>query len=734
VRNRFSLAVFVFAFGLLLPAPLAHQSVIAQAPTESGQAPVAIRGFAPSRAAAQKELEGKLQRVPDPASAERHLRTITSEPHMAGTDGSRRVAEYLRDQYRSFGLEAELATYKVWLPHPAEVKLELLTPEKKELGTQEDPFEWDKDSYTKNAVIGYNGYSPSGEVTAEVVYANYGLPADYRRLKELGVNAEGKIVLVRYGGAFRGVKVRVAEENKAAGVLIYSDPTDDGYMVGDAYPRGPFRPPSAIQRGSIYYGFLYSGDPLTPGVAATESARRLDSAKAETLPRIPAMPINYRDAEHILRNLGGPRVPREWQGGLPFTYHAGQGQAVVHMKLVMDYQLRTIYDPIARLRGENDDEWVIVGNHHDAWVFGAVDPSSGTTALLEAARALGELARTGWKPRRTIVIANWDAEEFGLIGSVEWVEEHRAELQRRAVAYINVDSAVSGPNFGSSATPSLREFIREAAREVADPRTGRSVYDAWRENQESGRGRRAAPTVPQTPGASPLRGESEVTLGILGSGSDFTAFFHHSGIPSLDIGFGGEYGVYHSLYDNFYWMKTWGDPTFAYHATAARMISVLVARLAEADVLPFDYETSAAEISRYIAELEPAVKSAGEGRLDLKPLTDAAAAFAGSAARARKALNAQEGPAADPKRRARINRALIETEHAFLSPQGLTGRTWYKHLIYAPGSYAGYAATTLPGVREAIEKRDWETARREAAALADALRRAAATLDRIPTP
>jgi N-acetylated-alpha-linked acidic dipeptidase len=713
---RTKIAIWTLAVGSLLPTPLAQQSAIAQAPTS-------IRGFAPERVAAQRELEQKLLRLADPAVAERNLRFLTSEPHLAGTDGSRRVAEYLRDQYQSFGLEAELATYKVWLPHPKEVRLELLTPEKKVLGTQEDPFERDPDSLNKSAVLGYNGFSPSGEVTAPVVYANYGLPADYKRLAELDVNVEGKIVLVRYGGAFRGVKVRVAEENKAAAVIIYSDPADDGYVAGDAYPRGPWRPESAIQRGSIYYGFIYSGDPLTPGIAATESALRLDPAKAETLPRIPAMPINYRDAEQILQTMNGPRVPREWQGGLPLSYHAGPSQSPVHVKLVMDYQLRTIYDPVARLRGQNDNEWVVVGNHHDAWVFGAVDPSSGTTALLEAARALGDRARSGWKPRRTIVLANWDAEEFGLIGSVEWVEEHRAELQRKAVAYINVDSAVSGPNFGASASPSLREFVRDVAREITDPRTGRSVYEAWAENQQKGRGRRVPAGLAQQPDSAP-------SLGVLGSGSDFTPFFHHAGIPSLDVGFGGEYGVYHSTYDNFYWMKTWGDPSFAYHAAAGRLIALMLARFAEADALPFNYENYASEIQRYVMEVQAVVKSDPDGKVDLKNLFESVEKFAASAERAQKLLRHPK-IFEDSKQMARMNRALVETEQAFLSPSGLAGRSWYKHTIYAPGSYSGYAAVTLPGVREAIERRDWDAARREAAALAEAVRRAAASLDRV---
>lgn len=710
---RAFLAVGIF---LLWPAPTRLRSQ--QLPGDS------IRGFAASRVAAQRALEQKLQSIPTPAGAERHLRIITAEPHLAGTEGSRRVAEYMRDQLRSFGFEAELVQYKVWLNQPKEVTLEMVTPESKALGSQEEPFEWDKDTYNRNVIRGFNGYSPSGEVTAPVVYANYGLHEDYRRLEELGISVAGKIVLVRYGRSFRGVKTRIAEEHKAAGVLIYSDPADDGYVAGDIYPRGPYRPPSGIQRGSIYYGSNYSGDPLTPGIAATDGAKRLDPSEASTLPRTPTLPINYRDASEILKHLGGPRVPREWQGGLPFTYHVGPGQAVLHMRLVMDCQLRPIYDVIGKLRGQNDEEWVILGNHHDAWVFGAVDPSSGTASALETARALGELARGGWKPRRTIIIAGWDAEEYGLIGSTEWVEDNLAELQRKAVAYVNMDSAVSGNAFGGSGTPSLKELVRESTREVRDPKTNGSVFDVWKERAQRGEGRRRATGS----GASAQR-DPEVPLGNLGSGSDFTPFFQHAGIPSVDIGFGGEYGVYHSVYDNFYWMKNFGDPEFLYHATAARVAGVLLLRLSEADVLPFDYAAYSAEIENYVSDLQAAANAAGEGKLDLRGVWDAARQLKASAENAMKTVRAlQGGTVPDSAKLANLNRTLRAVEQAFLSP-GLASRPWYRHSVYAPGTYTGYEVVLLPGVREAVDKGDWEAARKEAVALADSLRRAAGKLD-----
>jgi N-acetylated-alpha-linked acidic dipeptidase len=686
-----------------------------------------IRGFAPSRVNAQRELEARLRRIPDADHAEGNLRRLTSEPHMAGTDGSRRVAEWLRDQYHSFGFSSEIVSYRAFIPHPVEVKLELLEPEKKDLATAEQPFEWDKDTYNKDAVMGFNAYSPSGEVTAPVVYVNYGAPEDYRDLEALGVSVAGKIALARYGRNYRGVKARLAEEHKAAGLLIYSDPGDDGYAAGDPYPRGPWRPMSSIQRGSILYTEIYPGDPLTPGDASNDSARRLSPEEAKSLPRIPTLPINAQDAAAILPHLGGLQAPRTWQGGLPFTYHLGPGQATVHLKLVMDYQQRTLYDVISRLRGSNDDEWIVLGNHHDAWVYGAVDPSSGTTVMLETARALGELARSGWKPRRTFVIGEWDGEELGLIGSTEWVEGHMAELQAKAVAYINTDVGVAGPNFSSSAVPSLKEFVREATREVTDPRTGRSVYEVWKERIERRQSGRSGPAHSE-PSASPAE---DVPLGSLGAGSDFCPFLDHAGIPSMDVGSGGDYGVYHALYDDFYWMKHFGDPSFAYHAEMARILGTLTLRLSEADVLPFDYSAYAEEIERSVGDLEKQAGEGDEARVDLKLVKDGSAAFTAAAGRATRALEAVAPARPDPAQARQLNRALVSVERALLAPDGLAGRPWYKHTIYAPGAYAGYAAVVMPGVSEALERHDSPTAQREALALGTALERASARLDEV---
>ena len=689
---------------------------------------LAIRGFASARVAAERALEQQMRAIPDPARAESNLRHITLEPHMAGTEASHRLAEWLRDQYRSYGFDADIVSYSVWLAQPREVQLELTSPEKKILATPEQPFAVDPDTYNKNIVAGFNTYSPSGDVTAPVVYVNYGMQDDYRELDSLGISVEGKIAIARYGGCYRGIKAKLAEEHEAVGLIIYSDPEDDGYVAGDVYPNGPWRPMSGIQRGSVVYTEIYPGDPLTPGEAAGPNAKRLAPSDAANLPRIPTMPINSQDASVILANLGGPHVPREWQGGLPFTYHVGPGAAVAHMKLVMDYQQRTLYDVIAKLRGTNDNEWVVLGNHHDAWVFGAVDPGSGTATMLETARAFGELIRTGWKPRRTIVMCEWDGEEPGLIGSTEWVEENRAELQAKAVAYINTDVGVAGPNFTSAATPSLKELVREVTREVQDPRDIRSVYNVWLDRatrqQEEPSGIARPPSAKFTaPGVVPLEA--------LGAGSDFCPFFDHAGIPSLDAGFVGDYGVYHSMYDDFYWMKKFGDPSFEYHVALAKILGTLALRLDESDTLPFDYSAYAAEISRAANELATRATKQGISGADVQAVTNAATQLTASAAAVSQAMQHWvSAPPASTKQH-EINHELVSVEQALLAPEGLAGRTWYKHTIYAPGMYAGYAAEVLPGVNEALDRKDTATFNSEAASLAAALRRASARLDEI---
>ena len=685
-----------------------------------------MAGFAPAHVAEERQLEAKFRKIPDVAHAQSNLRRLTSEPHMAGTDASRHVAEWLRDQYRSFGFDAEMVTYTAWMPQPREVTLELTKPQVKILATAEKPIGADKATQDKRIIPAFHSYSPSGEVTAPVVYANYGTRSDYDQLAALGANVEGKIVIARYGHGYRGIKVKLAEEHKAAAVILYSDPQDDGAVLGPTYPNGPWRPVSGIQRGSIIYTQVYPGDPLTPDVAATPSATRLAPADAANLPHIPALPVNAQDAAVILGNLGGVRAPEGWQGGLPFGYHIGPGDSEAHMRLVMEYKERPLYNVIAKLPGTDDGEWVILGNHHDAWVYGAADPGSGTASLLETARGLGTLAKSGWKPRRTIVICQWDGEEEGLLGSTEWVEANISELQQKAVAYINTDIGVDGPDFEAAAVPSLKELVREVTRDVEDPKTGQSVHDSWA-NHVARERKNPSRTGPQPPPPDPL---GKLPLGALGSGSDYSAFLDHAGIPSIDVAFTGPYGVYHSLYDDFNWMKRFGDPTFAYHAALAQILGTLALRLNEADILPFDYPTYALEIEH--AATDVFVKTTNQEDEDALAATlDAAARLSASAHRASEALRAISDAPLDPTQSQQINHALASIDQQLLAPKGLSRRPWFKHTIFAPGSYEGYTATLIPGENEELLRNDSAALRREAAFLTAAFLRASARLDEI---
>ncbi|MGH9970951.1 MAG: M28 family metallopeptidase, partial [Pyrinomonadaceae bacterium] len=577
--------------------------------------------------------------------------------------------------------------------------------------------------------------------TAPLVYVNYGLPPDYDALKKLGVSVKGKIALARYGNSFRGVKAKVAEQEGAIGLIIYSDPADDGYMQGETYPKGPWRPSSSAQRGSVQYLFQYPGDPLTPGKPSIPGVARLKIEEATDLTRIPVQPISYGDARRLLEPLRGPVRPRGFQGGLPFAYHVGGTDDVrVHLKTEMDYQLRKIWNVISTIEGGDEkDRWVIMGNHRDAWTFGAVDPNSGTTAMLEAARGFGQLLKNGWKPRRTIVLGSWDGEEYGLIGSTEWAEELSSELKEKAVAYLNMDAAVSGANFGASSVPSLWKLIRDATRDVRDPKTGKSVYQQWQD-----RARETQPDAELTDAESGSDARiAEARIGALGSGSDYTPFLQHLGIPALDMGFGGDYGVYHSAYDSFHWMSQFGDPTFAYHVTAAQLWGTVALRLAEADALPFDYTDYGEQIRDFFTE---SVKTAKRRNLstafDEKAMNEAVADFSKEAARVEKSrqetvreIESTRVEANDRHPRAvarlkRINEALLATERALTDSEGLRGRPWYKHQIYAPGLYTGYAAQPLPDFRQALDDRNGAEARAALSKIGAAIKRATETLRR----
>jgi N-acetylated-alpha-linked acidic dipeptidase len=677
----------------------------------------ALDGFTRQSSATQRTREEQFRAVPAPDSAREHLRRLTAEPHVAGTKEDYETAIYVRDQIRGYGVPAELKEYEVLLPYPKQPSiLEIVGKRRERLTVKEAVVPEDPTSSSPKIIPLFNGYSPSGDVTAPLVYVNYGLPPDYEALKKLGVDVKGKIVLARYGNSFRGVKAKVAEENGAIGLIIYSDPSDDGYTQGDVYPKGPWRPASSAQRGSVQYLFLYPGDPLTPGKPSIPGIARLKIEEAVDLTRIPVQPISYGDARRLLEPMRGPLRPRGFQGGLPFAYHVGGTDDVrVHLKTEMDYQVRKIWNVIARIEGnEEKDHWVIMGNHRDAWTFGAVDPNSGTSAMLEVARGFGQLLKNGWKPHRTIILGSWDGEEYGLIGSTEWAEEYADELKIKAVAYLNMDAAVSGANFGASSVPSLWKLIRGATRDVRDPKTGKSLYQQW---QDRSRDSLPEPDMTDAQTGSDVN-VAEARIGALGSGSDYTPFLQHLGVPSLDMGFGGDYGVYHSAYDSFYWMTHFGDPTFVYHVAAAQLWGTIAMRLADADGLPFDYVDYGNQIRDFFTEsMRTARRRNLSGAFDQKEMSDAIEDFSREAGRVEKRrqetvleVERTRSEATDQRQRAEaklkvINDALLATERALTDARGLRGRPWYRHQIYAPGFYTGYAAQPLPDFRQALEDR-----------------------------
>jgi N-acetylated-alpha-linked acidic dipeptidase len=694
-------------------------------PANDTQVP-SIFGFHSS--ADQSAVERRFLAVPDPKLAEEHLRILTQAPHMAGTPEDKATADYVAQKFRDAGLETEIVEYRVWMNYPAEITLDMTAPAGVPMHgpTREhvsaDPFQDDP-----RVVMPFNSMSPSGDAEAEVVYANYGSPEDFQKLEQMKIDVRGKIILVRYGQNFRGVKAFVAQEHGAAGVLIYSDPADDGWRLGDKYPQGPWRPDTGVQRGSVGYMFQFPGDPTTPGIASVPDlpdSKRTPPELSTQLPRIPAMPISYADAWPILEHLGGPDSPRDWQGSLPFTYHVGPGPTRVKIHLKQDYQFRTIWDVIGRIRGsELPDEWVVAGNHRDAWVYGAVDPNSGTAAMLESVHGIGELLKSGWKPKRSIVIGSWDGEEEGLIGSTEWGEQHESELAN-AVAYFNMDVAVSGSKFGASSVPTLKQFIRDVTRVVPSPKGG-MVYDDWRKTSQAGADAVRRPTADiggtERP---PATGSSDVPVGDLGSGSDYTVFLQHLGVPSSDVSSSGSYGVYHSVFDNFNWFKKFGDPDFLYEQEMARVFGLEAIRMSDTDVLPFDYEQYGKEIASYVdAARKKSDATFGGQAPNFTDAIRAAHQFEQAGARIR---HKQENPGNGA---ARLNQALRQAERALLIPEGLPNRPWFRHAIYAPGQYTGYAAVVIPGVNEAIDKHDAERTRQQIVVLAAALNRAAKVLE-----
>lgn len=694
-------------------------------------------GFTPESAKAQRELEARFDTSLDATRLREWMRRLSARPHPVGSPYGKQNAEFIAAQFRSWGYDTSIEEFEVLFPTPKLRVVEMLAPTPFKAKLAEPPVPADATSgLVAEQLPTYNAYSIDGDVVGELVYVNYGVPKDYEELVRRGIDVKGKIVIARYGGSWRGIKPKVAAEQGAVGCLIYSDPRDDGYFEGDVYPKGAWRPEQGAQRGSVADMPLYPGDPLTPGVGATRDAKRLTRAEAKTLTKIPVLPISYGDALPLLTALAGPVAPESWRGALPITYHLGPGPAKVHLKLAFDWKLATAYDVIARLAGSQwPDEWILRGNHHDGWVFGAHDPVSGLVALMEEARAVGELARTGWRPKRTLIYAAWDAEEPGLLGSTEWAESHAQELGDHAVAYINSDS--NGRGFlGMGGSHTLERLVNEIAAEVPDPQTKVSVA-------ERERARRLLRATPEE--RKELRGNPRLRLYALGSGSDYTPFLQHLGIASLNLGFGGENegGEYHSIYDSFDHYARFGDPDFAYGVALAKVAGRTALRLASAEVLPFDvagFTDTVARYGREVAKLADDLReeAAEENRrldektyslaadpkqafvlpprrapvpfLDFSPLQNAQSRLESATRAYQEAVAKRGGKPIGPASARALNQLLRKLEPSLTRPHGLPSRPWFQHQVYAPGFYTGYGVKTLPGIREALEQRDWPAA------------------------
>jgi N-acetylated-alpha-linked acidic dipeptidase len=644
-------------------------------------------GYSPQSATAERAVETDVITRPSPTIASAHSKFLSLQPHMAGTPAQARTRDYVVSQMKSWGLETEVRSYRIWMPHPLSTRVWRISPNPTELNLQEGPIPEDTTSVSFPQIMPFNGYGAAGDVRGEVVYVNYGLIEDYAQLDSMGVSVKGKIAIARYGRSFRGIKAREAEKHGAAGLMIYSDPADDGYARGDVYPVGPMRPSQGIQRGSVMNP---NGDPSTPGYPSTANAKRIPLSQME-VPRIPVLPISYGNATELLRGLTGKSIPQPWQGGLPFRYHVGPGPVQARIAVTTDAMTnpyKEIWDTFGIVRGsEFPDEIVMIGGHRDAWGPGAADNVSGTVSVLEAARAISEQVKAGKRPKRTIVFATWDAEEWGLIGSTEYVEEDSLRLSRGAVAYLNQDDVAQGSNFSAGGSPSLRGLLRDVAKEIPDPSHQGSVYDVWRK-----RANLAADSV-------------EPQMGDPGGGSDFAGFYNHLGIPIVDWGFGGPQGVYHSAYDSYHWMSKFGDPTFDVHATVARIGAAMLLRIANAEILPYDYVEFARTMRRFGSQVDQAiadkkwnVSTAGLSTA-ITGMENAAVAF--NAARDR-ALTVQLAPGIAKQ----VNASLLETERQLTRSKGLVTRPWFRNLIYASDENNGYATMVLPSVNEAIRAGD----------------------------
>jgi len=747
--NRRSL-VATIVFACISLAPIGTHVVADEQP---------LAGYSAESSRTERQWEEKMKAIPEPDKIRGYMEHLAARPHHVGSKYDKENADWLLAKFKEFGLDAHIETFDVLMPTPKERAVELVdggprfTAKLQEPVVPEDPTS----NQASEQLPTYNSYSIDGDVTAPLVYVNFGVPADYEQLERMGVSVKGAIVIARYYGSWRGIKPKVAAEHGAIGCLIFSDPHEDGYTQGDVFPLGPYRPRDGVQRGSVADMPLYAGDPLTPGVGATKDAKRLAIKDAQTITKIPVLPISYGDAQPLLASLKGPIAPQAWRGGLGISYHIGPGPGKVHLKVISNWDMAPVNDVIAKIPGSvYPDEWVIRGNHHDGWVNGAEDPISGQSAMLEEARSLGELVKQGWKPKRTLIFCAWDGEEEGLLGSTEWAETHAEELDKHAVAYINSDGNGRG-YLGLAGSHTLEKFVNDIARDIQDPETKLSV---WKREQLR------AIEEASSDKKQEIRQRTDLHLGALGSGSDFTPFLQHVGIASLNIGFGGEDGggIYHSIYDDFYWYTHFADTTFVYGRALSQTGGIAMMRLGDADLLPFEFGDLAETMQTYVKELKdlskkmqdeirernkeidegvftatadpkktyvPPKKEEVPPYQNFAPLENAADAVTRSAADYRKALehaNANGGTALAAASLAEVNHLLIESERKFITQEGLPQRKWYRHQLYAPGFYTGYAAKTMPYVREAIEQKEWKQADEGVVVVAKCLQNEAALI------
>jgi N-acetylated-alpha-linked acidic dipeptidase len=718
-----------------------------------------LQGFTLGSSATERQWEDKFRALPSPANERDYMQRLSAHPHHVGSAYDKDNAEWILAKYKEWGWDAHIETFNVLFPTPKERLLEMTAPTQFTAKLQEPAVAGDPTSSQQSEQLpSYNAYSIDGDVTAPLVFVNYGLPEDYKMLDRLGVSVKGAIVIAKYGNSWRGIKPKVAAEHGAVGCLIYSDPADDGYSVDDAFPKGPMRPADGVQRGSVMdFPSNSPGDPLTPGVGADANAKRLAVKDAPALTKIPVLPISYGDAQPLLAALTGPMAPANWHGALPISYHVGPGAAKVHLKVSFNWDIKPVYDVIAKIAGSDEpDAWIIRGNHHDAWVNGADDPTSAQVAMLEEGRALGELVKQGWRPKRTIIYCAWDGEEPMLLGSTEWVEEHDKELLQHAVAYINSDGNGRG-YLAMHGSQTLEHFVNGVARDISDPEANVSAWQRLHLKEVA--------DADSADHRKELRDQQDVRMDALGSGSDYTAFIDHLGIASVNLEYSGEdddNGAYHSVYDDFYWYTHFADTNFVYGRALSQTIGTTVMRLADADLLPFEFTDFADTIRTYQKQLKkladdarddtvernreiddgtfaatndprrPKVTPAKEDvppHLNFTPMDNAVDALALSAKRYHAALDKAWGKGVSATVLQDLNRGLMQSERRLTTDEGLPRRPWYRHMIYAPGVYSGYGAKTIPGVREAIEQKHWDEANTEIARVAKVLDSERALID-----